>query len=159
MFDTGLPFGCQSANDEAGRGAQISGAHGGALQGGNTADDGGVAFDADVCAQTRQLGGVHEAVFKDGLGDDGRAVGDRQQRRQRLLQVRREAGIALRLDVHGAEAAVAAHVDDVVLAGHVHAHLHATIRWSISPDVTNKSPFRNLLVPNTSITISKKWEF
>ena len=36
---------------------------------------------------------------------------------------------------------------------------YATIRWSISPDVTNKSPFRNLLVPNTSITISKKWEF
>ena len=36
---------------------------------------------------------------------------------------------------------------------------YATIRWSISPDVTNKSSFRNLLVPNTSITISKKWEF
>ena len=36
---------------------------------------------------------------------------------------------------------------------------YATIRWSISPDVTNRSSFRNLLVPNTSLTISKKWQF
>lgn len=36
---------------------------------------------------------------------------------------------------------------------------YATIRWSISPDITNRSSFRNLLVPNTSITISKKWQF
>ena len=36
---------------------------------------------------------------------------------------------------------------------------YATIRWSISPDITNKSSFRNLMVPNTSLTISKKWEF
>ncbi|NLK45451.1 MAG: hypothetical protein GX297_02205 [Treponema sp.] len=36
---------------------------------------------------------------------------------------------------------------------------YATIRWSISPDIADKSFFRNLLVPSTSLTISKKWQF
>lgn len=36
---------------------------------------------------------------------------------------------------------------------------YATIRFSISPDFTDKSFMRNLMVPDTSITISKKWQF
>ncbi len=46
---------------------------GGTGQLGHTFDHGHLAFGLDVCTQAHHLVDVHETVFKDGLGDLGRA--------------------------------------------------------------------------------------
>ncbi len=67
--DHGFAAGREAGDDQRDRGAQISRHHLRALEGGNTGDGGGLAFDADVGAEAGELGDMHEAVLEDGLAD------------------------------------------------------------------------------------------
>ncbi len=88
---SGLALGHQAGDHQAGRGAQVGGHHGGALQAGDARHEGGVAVDLDVGAQALQLDRVHEAVLEDRLADHRGAVGDRVDGHELGLHVGREA--------------------------------------------------------------------
>ena len=85
-----VPSACKPAQHERRRRAQIGGHDGRAREPRHAARDHGVALDREIRAEPLQLEHVLEAILEDRLGDRRRAFGDRVQRAELRLHVRRE---------------------------------------------------------------------
>lgn len=97
-----------------------------------------MALDTNIGTHTHELGGEHEAVLEDVLGNYGASVGKGRKHHDLRLHVRREAGERKRLDIDRPDALDAIDVDAVLdtLALDAHKfHLLSTIPggWGRSP--------------------------
>ena len=93
----------EAGEDETGAGAEVGSLDDGAGEGRGATDDGAAAVDGNVCAHAHHLAGVEKAIFENGFGDDGSAVGLRSEGHVLSLHVGCEAGVFLGGNVGGDE--------------------------------------------------------
>ena len=102
-IDDGFAGSNQAGKDETGAGTEVGGLDDRAGEGGGAANDSAAAVDGDVRAHAHHFAGVEEAVFEDGFGDDGGAVGLSGESHVLSLHVGGKARVFLGGDVGGDE--------------------------------------------------------
>ena len=113
-LDGGLPRRNQTGQHQTGRGTQVGGHDDGAVKPRHPAHQGGVARDLYVGAQAAQFLHVHEAVFENGFGDAGRALGNTVHRHELRLHVGGKRRVRGGAHVHRFQLAVGFDFDPVV---------------------------------------------
>ncbi len=118
----GRPFGCQPGKDEGCTGPQIRGHDGCSCEPGHPPDEGILAREFDIRAQSDQLENMHEPILENILLDHARTLGKGHEGHDLGLHIRGKARMRPGFKVHALQPAVCPGNNPVPHLLDAHAH-------------------------------------